>query len=266
MAALLDPPALAGLGVVALHGRRVVGLLAPLTFDLWGSPAAYVPEWGQAATDPGLIPALYEAAAQRWVEAGRIVHAVTLWEHQEAAESAWHGLGFGRAVVDAVRGLEKPPTGRRVVVRPAGRRDAYALARLEGGLWDHLAAPPVCRIHPGPGGRDEAARRLADPSRPVWLAEVEGTAVGFVSLEPGDDSPAALRSPETVRCDGAFVAPGVRGRGIGRALVGAALRWAAGAGFTACALDYEAANPPAARFWPGLGFEPVLHSLARRLR
>jgi GNAT superfamily N-acetyltransferase len=120
-------------------------------------------------------------------------------------------------------------------------------------------------VHAAPGGKAEAAARLADPAQPVWLAEVEGSPAGFISLQPGDEAPAALRAPELVRCDGALVLPGRRGQGAGTALLAAALRWAAGAGFAGCTLDYESANLPAARFWPAAGFSPVLYSVGRRL-
>jgi GNAT superfamily N-acetyltransferase len=266
VAALLAGPAGAGLGVAALQGRKVAGFLAPLTFDLWGQPAAYVPEWGQGTADPGLVAGLYASASAGWVGAGRRLHAVTLWVGQPEVEAAWHALGFGRVVVDAVRGLDASSRRpRKVGVRPAGPRDTSTVAALERALRDHLAAAPVCRVHAAPEGRAAVARRLADTAQPIWLAEVAGAAAGFISLQPGDDAPAALRSPGLVRCDGALVLPGLRRRGVGTALLQAALQWASAAGFTGCALDYESANLPAASFWPAAGFIPVLHSVARRL-
>ena len=258
-------PRAAGSGWPPCRAAGSPGFLAPLTFDLWGRPGAYVPEWGQGAAAPGLVADLYAAASVRWVEAGRPTHAVTLWEHEPEIEAAWHDLGFGRVVVDAVRGLELPARRhRKVAVRPAVPRDARALATMERALWEHLTAPPTSRVHPAPGGKAEAAARLADPAQPVWLAEAEGAPVGFISLQPGDAAPPALCSPDLVRCDGALVLPGLRGRGVGTALLAVALEWAAGAGFGGCTLDFESANVPAARFWPAVGFSPVLHSVARR--
>jgi GNAT superfamily N-acetyltransferase len=254
-----------GLSVAAWEGRRLVGLLAPLAVELWGGLGAWVPEWGHAGP-PSLVAAMYAAAVGRWAEAGLRTQAVTLWACQPEVEAAWHALGFGRVVVDALRGLE--PFARRprgVTIRPAESGDSFTLTAMQRALWEHLAAPPVSRVAPPAEGRVETARRLADPARPVWLAEVEGAAVGFVSLAPSDEGPAVLRSPEVVRCDGAFVVPERRGRGVASALIGAALRWAAGAGFHACALDFESANVSAAGFWMAAGFVPVLHSVARRL-
>ena len=181
MAGLLAAPAANGFGVAAVAGRRVAGFLAPLGIELWRSPGAYVPEWGWAGP-AGLIAEMYAAAAERWVAAGRRIHAVTLWAHETELEAAWHDLGFGRAVVDAVRGLEVPAgRGRGVRVRRAGPADAGALAALERALWEHLAASPVFRVHHRPGGRAEAVGRLADPAQPVWLAETAGVAAGFIS-------------------------------------------------------------------------------------
>jgi hypothetical protein len=43
-----------------------------------------------------------------------------------------------------------------------------------------------------------------------------------------------------------------------------ALQWAARAGFGGYALDFQSANLVAARFWPAVGFCPVLPSVGRR--
>lgn len=263
---LLCGPASNSLGVAALEGGRVVGFLAPLACVLWDEPAVYIAEWGWAAADGDMVMALYSAAATRWMEEGRRLHAVTGWADERGLEEAWHQLGFGRVVVDAVRDLSlREATRAAVPVRRAGPQDAGDLSRLERELWEYLAAPPVCRVHPPPGGLEEAARRLIDPAQPVWVAEAGGFAVGFLSLQVEGDTPAALRSPRLVCCDGAFVVPEVRRQGVGAVLLAAALEWARGESFTGCTVDFESANPAAARFWPEAGFLAVLHSLARRV-
>jgi len=263
---LLAGPSLNGLGAAAMDGEGVIGFLVPLACVLWDRPAAYVPEWGWAAADADVVVALYEVAAVRWVEAGRTTHAVTVWADESEMEDAWHRLGFGRVVVDALRDLGPVEAPRATVpIRRASPGDAADLADLEHALWEYLAAPPICRVHPPPGGSAETAQRLADPAQPVWMAGPDGSPVGFLWLQSEGDPPAALCSSALVRCDGALVLPGERRQGVGAALLGAAVEWARASGFTGCTLDYESANPAAARFWPWAGFRPVLHSLARKV-
>ena len=53
--------------------------------------------------------------------------------------------------------------------------------------------------------------------------------------------------------------------GVGAALLSHALAWAKEQGYQRCSVDYEAANPPARRFWERW-FEPVVFSLMRVVR
>ncbi len=261
-AELLEPLAGNGLGVVVLDDGALVGLLAGVAVPLWGSPGVYVAEWGNAARGPEVVLAAYAAASQLWVAAGCAAHVVTLWAHAAANEAAWHQLGFGRVVVDAVRGLDEIEGGRGQV-RRATVADVAEIVSLEEALWRHLAAPPVSRVHPPPAGPAGVAERLADPRRPAWIVEDGGRAIGYVSLTSGEHETTALAADDTAVCDGAFVVPEVRRRGAGRCLVSAAMGWAAAEGFARLAIDYESANLEAATFWPGAGFRAVLHSVAR---
>jgi GNAT superfamily N-acetyltransferase len=193
------------------------------------------------------------------------VHTVTLWAADVAGEAAWHGLGYGRIVIDTVRDLAPPPAGRAVDVRRAGTGDAPVVAAFERALWEHLARAPTCRVHSEPEGVSASEARLSDPGSPVWLAVDGSEPIGSLSMEPQGDVPLALASGEIVRCDGAFTVPEARGRGVGAALFAAALEWAAAAGYRCCAVDFESANREASRFWPSMGCRPVLHSVARHL-
>lgn len=267
----LDDPAVAasqlesivgnGLGVAVLDAGELVGFLAGAPVSLWGAPGVYVAEWGNAARDRRVVLAAYAAASRLWVTSGRGVHAVTLWVRAGANEAAWHQLGFGRVVVDAVRGLGELAAGGGEV-RRATVADVATIASFEGALWHHLAAPPVCRVHPPPVGPTDLAERLADPRRPLWLIEDGGQAIGYVSLTSEHET-TALAADDTVVCDGAFVVPEARRRGAGRTLVSAAIAWAAADGFARLAIDYESANIEATEFWPAVGFCAVLHSVAR---
>jgi GNAT superfamily N-acetyltransferase len=54
-----------------------------------------------------------------------------------------------------------------------------------------------------------------------------------------------------------------RRRGVGQALVDAALTWAHDQGHEWVSVDFEAANPLSRPFWLGVGFNPTGYGLLR---
>lgn len=253
---------LGGISFVALSGGLPVGYIAASAIPLFGTPGGFIPEYGFSSSDPAITHALYSVLSARLAECEDTIHAISIWAG--ADEGAWYQLGFGRLVTEVVRPLTRElPTSDSV--RRADPGDAYGVYQLSHGLWEYLAAAPIFRIHPGPGSTQDVAARLADESRPTWVATRGGQAIGFLSLDPDATESIALSGSDIVHCDGAFVTSDARNRGVGKSLVAAAMNWADRAGFEAMALDYETANMAAAAFWSGIGFQPVLHSLVRRI-
>jgi GNAT superfamily N-acetyltransferase len=67
-----------------------------------------------------------------------------------------------------------------------------------------------------------------------------------------------------VAITGAYTREGVRGTGIGTALLWHGFEWARSSGYRHCSVDFESANLSGSRFWLR-HFEPVCHSLMRRV-
>lgn len=90
----------------------------------------------------------------------------------------------------------------------------------------------------------------APPLGEIWLAHLDGKAVGCVAVRPLDDGAAELKR--------LYVAPAGRGRGLGRRLVVRAIVFAARAGFRALKLDTlgDGRMEAAGRLYRSLGFEP----------
>ena len=136
-------------------------------------------------------------------------------------------------------------------VRPVTRSDAGAWVRLREALWpdgsesDHRA--DVVKFFEGGSGQ-LAEALIARDSR--------GDAIGFaeLSIRPYAQG---CRTDRVAFLEGWYVAPGVRRRGVGRALVNAAERWARAQGCTEFASDREAANAEAGAAHLSLGFEEV---------
>ena len=128
----------------------------------------------------------------------------------------------------------------------------------------HLRASPVFLAHK-PHDREALRARLADPARPVLVAEVDDRVVGWMTASPCGGDPLVMARLAPMLIDGTYVEPAFRGGGVGTALVESMMAWAADQGHEWIAVDYETANLEAAVFWPRCGFAPVLTSLARTI-
>jgi ribosomal protein S18 acetylase RimI-like enzyme len=149
------------------------------------------------------------------------------------------------------------PTG--VVVRPAGVADAEALARVRIASWRgaYREIVPDAVLDGFEHGQDAVRwrERLAEPG-PAWMrvgftGEPPALA-GFVTAGPGrHEGEAGLGEIWAI-----YVDPAAQGRGVGRALMDAAVRGLAVRGFGGAVLWVFEANSAARSFYEHLGWTP----------
>src|SRR5215469_10402028 len=135
-----------------------------------------------------------------------------------------------------------------LTVRPVEDADGESWLQLRVQLW------PEESEHEH---REEMAMflrgELGEPLA-VLVAESQGALVGFaeLSIRPTAEG---CRTNRIGYLEGWFVAPAERRKGVGRALVEAAERWARELGCTEFASDTSPANVPSIRAHVALGFE-----------
>ena len=155
------------------------------------------------------------------------------------------------------------------VVRRATAQDAAEIVRLHGALQAHHAAahpdffkPPSASTFPVSTVRD----LLAQPATVIFLAEVDGAAVGYLYA----DSIPAQETSMTYRLKRLWihqigVNPEHQRQGAGAALIDAAKAHARSLGIETVALNVWAFNHSAMRFFAGQGFEAYNHRMWLRL-
>ena len=131
-------------------------------------------------------------------------------------------------------------------IRAAQPGDTTSWARLRGELWtdanaDELAAET----------RDFFARA---GEAAVFVAVVAGSVVGFAEATLRRDHVNGTDASPVGFLEGWYVAPAQRGRGIGRALVGAVERWTRGHGCAQLASDALIENVASQRAHLACGF------------
>jgi RimJ/RimL family protein N-acetyltransferase len=139
-----------------------------------------------------------------------------------------------------------------VIVRPAHPADAEGLAKL----GQAVGSEPEGWLVSTNGWRDasderrylRAIRRY--PNAAVYVAEEDGMIVGRLSIAR-DQHPASYHVADL----GLMVAATHRRRGIGRALLDAAVEWARESGVQKLELHVFPYNEPAIRLYESYGFE-----------
>ncbi|HKZ26322.1 MAG TPA: GNAT family N-acetyltransferase [Rubrobacteraceae bacterium] len=144
-------------------------------------------------------------------------------------------------------------------VRPGRRDDATAAARL----WvmsaeEHTLYDPVYTT--APDAEKVMRRFLSDLSSSshscLFVAEVDGEVVGFLSGELREGSPAF--QPKTwAAVEDVYVTPDHRSSGIGHALFEACQEWARERGANGVSLQVAADNTRGRKFYQELGFREV---------
>jgi len=168
----------------------------------------------------------------------------------------------------APSGARGPDASRRAVaIRRAGPDDLEALTALwiESALH-HARFQPLFALRPD---AEAAVRRmlgvqLADARVAFYVHESPDGMDGFCSARI-DSAPPIHEETRRAEITDVSVRAAARRRGIGRALVAAALDWVRAQGVARVEVRVVCGNPEGQRFWRDLGFDAFVDVLHRRL-
>jgi RimJ/RimL family protein N-acetyltransferase len=131
-----------------------------------------------------------------------------------------------------------------VEVRPASPADEEPLAVLDRAAWTPFSSP-------GPLDEDEPFFNERNPVDSVLVAVVEGEVAGYVRV---NRSTRFSSSDHVLTINGIAVDPAVQGRGVGRALIDAAIAEACRRGARRLTLRVFSPNERARRLYESAGF------------
>jgi len=155
------------------------------------------------------------------------------------------------------------------VIRRATPADRETLGRLGALLvrvhheFDQKRfIAPTSRTERGYGSF--LSSQLDDPDVAVFVAEHDGTVIGYTYAEVEDSDWMSLRGPAGVLHD-IIVDPAHRGRGVGRRLLDATLEFLRSRGAPRVVLSTAARNAPAQRLFVAAGFRDTMIEMTREL-
>ena len=256
-------------GLVATDNGRIV---AVMTAAVRENPAvgryARLPAEGFAVepdlADPtGVLAVAFADLASPLIADG-VVRYYLLHTALPRLHEALSNLGFGRNAAYGVQPAAPQRRSSAVAVRVAGVEHLDTVARLALIEIQHRSAPPMFAPSQDRPLAALAAehRALHDNGAVHLVATLDGRDVGLLTIE--------LTSPVPRLCpDGqpyigpTATLPDARERGVGHALVDAALTWAYDHGYRWISVDFDTANPLSRPFWLNAGFRPTGYGVLR---
>ena len=256
-------------GLVATDNGRMV---AVMTATVRENPAvgqyARLPAEGFAVepdlADPTRILAVAFGDLASPLIAGGVLRYYLLHAALPRLAEALSNLGFGRSGAYGVQPAVPRRRSSAVAVRVAGVEDLDAVARLALVEIEHRSAPPMFAPSQSRPLADLVAEHLAlhENGAVHLVATVDGRDVGLLTVELA--SPVPRLCPDGQPYIGPTATlPEARGRGVGRALVDAALTWAYVHGYQWISVDFDTANPLSRPFWLAAGFRPAGYGVLR---
>jgi ribosomal protein S18 acetylase RimI-like enzyme len=252
---------------IAEQNDEIVGHLygALLESEPYGNGVWIGPD-GVSFDNTDILSDLYSAAGASWIERGALEHYV--WTIDDiTGTQPWYEMGFARMHVRGVLRLDRDfdhalPDG--YTLRRGGVDDLDIAVALD----DELDA--VQRVGPSfsigldhASKRDELLETLEDPEVHHYIVEADGHAIAQCMTFPLP--PRRGSFDHTLHLSAVTVDADHRYRGVGTAMVDAALRNARAAGFEFVETNWRVTNRRARNYWLGLGFEPTYVRLHRTI-
>lgn len=104
---------------------------------------------------------------------------------------------------------------------------------------------------------EELADILRDPKRPVFVAEEDGTVLGYAfCVDVTHENDNILTPVRTLYVDDICVDEGARGKGVGKTLYNFVREWAKEQGYYNLTLNVWSCNPSAMKFYLAMGLVP----------
>ncbi|MFC4003059.1 GNAT family N-acetyltransferase [Prauserella oleivorans] len=280
--AAIDPllPAPAGpvdgetLVATLADGSRVTGVLRVTLTDphapeaLWSALETWelTPFPGEHGTEG--MDALLRACRARLDAAspGLDSALVVTWPSRDAEATRAlldHGLVPLSALAVRTGRRRTAPGNPEVVVRRARAEDTETVVRLERVEMEYSTR--VGNIRPRPGAAERRRATLREQlvaGLPVWIAELDGTAVGiadggWTDVVAGTRAASLLPAGRWGYLHSVAVLPDARGRGVGRAITAEAHATLARRRIRGTYLYYNPPNPLSSVFWHRQGYRPL---------
>ena len=260
-------------GCAAFDGPRLVGYMVELfTSDhFMGRPTGFTvglfPCASTSDNRESIYQILYGEMSRSWIERGFHAHQYSLFATDEVLARTFFRLGFGMTHFQLFRDLSAP-NGEVPDVEIRYMYSEESVRELDEEHHVYYPNPPLFWIPPDLVGDQDHDPIVVKQDR-VALGEIEIIAAivdqrtaAYFKLRKGTAETELFAHPGNGQIKSAYARPEYRGRGIGRALLAEAVRWAKRNNLERLCVEGESANIHGGNFW-SRHFRPAEYSVRR---
>ena len=268
----LYPYAENGLGVAAFEGDMMLGFLCSVSpfknafrsTDATGVFSSMGANGAVRENRAKVYARMYQAAGDKWANAGASSHAVCLYAHDKETQEQFFRYGFGTRCVDAIRGMDEitapPCVGYSFAELTPD--EFLQMLPLDHTLDAHMAASPtfILRQSETP---ESFMKQAGHFHSTYFVAKDNGQIIAYIRAER-DGETFICDTPGYLHIKGAFCLPEYRGKGLNQKLLSMLIQKLKTKGYTHLGVDLESVNPTAYGFWLK-HFDAYTHGVVRRI-
>ncbi|MET0786224.1 MAG: GNAT family N-acetyltransferase [Paenisporosarcina sp.] len=261
-------------GLVALRNGKVIGyLLYEFKEDAQKGRHILI-SYPSIAIDvtehPRLVRLMYAEAGAEWIKHGYFQHIVYAPLGNERQLNEWLEQGFRFDQKYAVLNMHpyevKNKERVNIQVRKSDKTDEELLKKMSRWNSIHQAAAPSWNPITKETLEDVKsgyASLAADAEAIVFLGEEKGMPAGFHVYFDAESKNSMFTPENCVELKAASTNPGLRGRGIGKALTDFSVSKLMEMGYHYCLADWHTPNHLSSYFWPKMGYQPFMVRIIR---
>jgi GNAT superfamily N-acetyltransferase len=261
-----------GLGVAAFESGKMIGFLCCVppfdnAFRSTNVKGVFSPMEANgtiAENRDRIYAAMYQHAAQKWVDTGAVSHGICLYAHNETAQQQFFRYGFGLRCIDAIRSMEQIDCKScdNYVFVELKQSEFVSIFPLDLMLNEHMRKSPtfMCRQA---DTSESFANSCAQEKARYFVAKQSGNLCAFLKITDTGETFITEMS-DTQHINGAFCLPEHRGKDVYQSLLNYTISTLKAEGYTRLGVDFESINPAAYGFWLKY-FTAYTHSVVRRI-
>jgi GNAT superfamily N-acetyltransferase len=240
---------------VAVFGqnRLLAYMVTGAQFPWKGQQAALVPEYCHGALEQEkqeLYQRMYMHLSQEWVNHHIHLQMIGYFAHDTILQETLYQLGFGAILAERLRDCSA--LNQRYEMKIQEEKDISKLLNIQIEHNAYYSKAPIFILKPT--SAHEVLDELGTHVRQgdvffVYYEQDEPCAYMIVGNSAIDGEGFLLQNTNTAQIKSAYARPGIRSKGVGKALLQRAIEWSQAQGYERIFVEHETANFSGSIFW-----------------